>query len=242
MLSKEGPKAAVADINGDGLDDVFIGGAKNQAGQLYFQTSNGFQKLQTNTFVQDKDAEDVAVLFFDDDGDGDQDLFIGSGGNQEPPRSKALQHRLYLNDGKGNFSKSLNNFSENSSNISVAAACDYDHDGDLDLFVGGRSLSYNYGASPISYIYENNGKGIFTDVTKQVAPAIEKIGMVTDAVWANIVGDSTKELIIVGEWMTPRIFSVNKGLFTEVKTNLDNKYGWWQTLKVADMEDRRAHV
>ena len=236
MLSKEGPKAAVADINGDGLDDVFIGGAKNQAGQLYFQTSNGFQKLQTNTFVQDKDAEDVAVLFFDDDGDGDQDLFIGSGGNQEPPRSKALQHRLYLNDGKGNFSKSLNNFSENSSNISVAAACDYDNDGDLDLFVGGRSLSYNYGASPISYIYENNGKGIFTDVTKQVAPAIEKIGMVTDAVWANIVGDSTKELIIVGEWMTPRIFSVNKGLFTEVKTNLDNKYGWWQTLKVADMD------
>ena len=236
MLSKEGPRVAVADINGDKLDDLFIGGAKGQAGQLYVQTSSGFKKQNSTIFEKDKEAEDVAVLFFDANGDGFKDLFVGSGGNNEPPRSNVLQHRLYLNDGKGNFTKIENSFPVNSSNISVAVENDFDNDGDLDLFVGGRSLSYNYGANPRSYIFENNGKGIFTDVTKLFAPIIENIGMVTDAKWANILGDSTKELIIVGEWMAPKIFSIQNKIFTEQKTNLENKYGWWQTLQVADMD------
>ena len=133
-------------------------------------------------------------------------------------------------------SSDLNNFSENSSNISVAIAYDYDRDGDQDLFVGGRSLSYNYGANPTSSMYENDGKGHFTDVTKLKAAAIEKIGMVTDAVWADITGDTAKELVIVGEWMSPKVFSYTNGKFIEIKTNLDNKYGWWQTIKTADLD------
>ncbi len=237
MLSKEGPKAAHADVNGDGLEDIFIGGAKDQTGQLYLQTvTGGFTKKTEKVFENDKAFEDVAVLFFDADGDGDNDLFVGAGGNNEAPRSIRLQHRLYLNDGKGNFSKSDIAFPENSSNISVAVANDYDADGDLDLFVGGRSLSYNYGANPTSSIFENDGKAHFTDVTKTKASAIEKIGMVTDAVWANVTGDANKELVIVGEWMSPKIFSYNNGKFTETTTNLNNMNGWWQTVKVADMD------
>ncbi len=237
MLSKEGPKAAVADVNGDGLDDVFIGGAAGQAGQLYLQNANGsFIKKANKVFDDDKASEDVAVCFFDADGDGDMDLFVGSGGNNEPPRSPRLQHRLYLNDGHGNFTRSLNNFSENSSNISVAVAYDYDGDGDMDLFVGGRCLSFNYGAIPTSYIFENDGKGHFTDVTKAKAAVIEKIGMVTDAVWVDVVGDTKKELVVVGEWMSPKVFSYANGKFEEVKTNLSNMNGWWQTVKAADLD------
>jgi enediyne biosynthesis protein E4 len=237
MQSKEGPKAVHADVNGDGLEDIFIGGAANQPGQLYLQTSNArFVKKASILFEADKAFEDVALCFFDADGDGDMDLFAGSGGNNEPPRSVRLQHRLYINDGKGNFTKSVNNFSENSSNISVAIVYDYDADGDLDLFVGGRSLSYNYGANPTSSIYENDGKGHFEDVTKTKAAGIEKIGMVTDALWVDVVGDNKKELVIVGEWMNPKIFSFANGKLGEVKTNLSNKSGCWQTIKAADLD------
>ena len=120
MLSKEGPRAAVADVNNDGLEDVFIGGAKNQVGQLYLQTNNGFVKKQNPVFIADSAFEDIAVCFFDADGDGDKDLFVGSGGNNLPPHHKNLQHRLYINDGKGNFTKSTTTFPENIANISVA--------------------------------------------------------------------------------------------------------------------------
>jgi enediyne biosynthesis protein E4 len=237
MQSKEGPKAANADVNGDGLEDVFIAGAKDQAGQLYLQTSNGsFVKKISTAFEDDKAFEDVALCFFDADGDGDNDLFVGAGGNNEAPRSIRLQHRLYINDGKGNFTKSLNNFSENSANISVAIAYDYDGDSDQDLFVGGRSLSYNYGANPTSSIYENDGKGHFTDVTKVKATGIEKIGMVTDALWVDVVGDTKKELVIVGEWMSPKIFSYTNGKFIETQTSMSNMNGWWQTIKAADLD------
>ncbi len=236
LLSKEGPKLAIADVNNDGLDDVFIGGAANQSAQLYIQTDASFVKKTETSFEEDKSFEDVAATFFDADNDGDKDLFVGAGGNNEPPRSIRLQHRLYLNDGKGNFTKSSTIFTENNANISVAAVYDYDGDGDIDLFVGGRSLSYNYGVAPNSYIFENDGKGNFTDVTKVKAAAIEKIGMVTDAQWVNIVGDSSKELIIVGEWMSPKIFSYNNNIFKEVKTNIDTLNGFWQTIKIADLD------
>ena len=236
MLSKEGPRAAVADVNNDGLEDVFVGGAKNQAGQLYIQAEGGFVMQNEKVFEVDKTNDDVAVLFFDADGDDDKDLFVGSGGNNLPPHSPGLQHRLYLNDGKGKFSKATNTFPENNSNISVAIDYDYDADGDLDLFVGGRSMSYNYGVPATSYIYENDGKGHFIDITKTKAAPIEKTGMVTDAVWVNITGDDKKELVIVGEWMSPKIFSCNSGKFIELKSNISNMYGWWQTVKAADLD------
>ncbi len=235
MLSREGPKAAVADVNGDGLEDVFIGGAKGQTGQMYIQTNTGFV-TQTQPFEMDKEAEDVAVLFFDADGDKDLDLFVGSGGNNLPPRNINLQHRIYINNGKGQFTKAKNTFDENSANISTAVALDFNNDGFNDLFVGGRNLSYNYGVVPNSALYQNDGKGNFTNVTTTIAPAIEKIGMVTSALFENVIGDSNKELIIVGEWMEPKIFALSNGKLQEQKTNLANMQGWWQTMQIADMD------
>ncbi len=235
MLSKEGPRAAVADVNADGMDDIFIGGANGQAGSLYLQTNGGFQEKQNSIFEKDKAAEDVATCFFDADNDGDKDLIVGSGGNNLPPRHQHLQLRLYLNDGKGGFSGSTTAFPVNSANISTIINYDYDADGDEDLFVGGRNLPYNYGANPRSYLLQNDGKGNFTDVTKTLATEIENIGMVTSAVWENIAGDDRKELVIVGEWMAPRIFSFSGGKFIEQKTTMGNMLGWWQCIKAADI-------
>jgi len=294
MLSREGPRAAVADVNKDGLADIFIGGAKEQAGELYIQNKNGFAKKTQKCFEDDKQFEDVAVLFFDCDKDGDQDLFVGAGGNDLPPRNIYLEHRIYLNDGKGNFKKSIGafpvmitpatvttgiraeeqrdqlkkdtikrisqtsnkdsighneqtsekgkwinvteSFKNYNSNIGVAIANDFDSDGDPDLFVGGRSLSYNYGANPQSYIYENDGKGHFNNVTEQLNPAISNIGMVTSATWSDVNGDKNKELIIAGEWMAPRIFTYNNGKMNEITTSMNNLFGWWQSVQAADLD------
>jgi hypothetical protein len=234
MLSREGPHVAKGDVNGDGREDLYIGGAKGQPGQLYLQTAGGtFGKKEEAIFKQYQDFEDVAVLFFDADRDGDLDLFIGAGGNNVAPGQRELQHRLYKNDGKGNFSIDVSAFPINNMNISVAAAYDYDGDGDEDLFVGGRSVPRSYGQIPESALYQNDGQGHFKDVTP---PALKSAGMVTSAVWVDVVGDSRKELIVTGEWMTTRIFSFSKGSFTEVKnTGLENLFGWWQSLAVADV-------
>ena len=236
MISREGPNASVADVNKDGLVDVFIGGANGQAGQLYLQTKSGFIKKQESLFGMDKEYEDVAVLFFDCDHDGDEDLFIGAGGNNQPPRNQYLQHRLYRNNGNGQFVKDQNAFPVNFSNISVVVPMDYDSDGDIDLFVGGRNISYSYGLVPYSYIYENNGIGKFTDVTERLNKNISKIGMVTDALWADVTSDGKNDLIIVGEWMTPQVFIFKNGKLEEVKTNLSNLFGWWQSIAIADLD------
>lgn len=236
MLSREGPKAAYGDVNGDGLIDVYIGGAANQGGQLYLQTSKGFIKKKEAAFEQFADFEDVAVLFFDCDHDGDLDLFVGAGGNNFPPGSRQLQHRLYKNDGKGNFEIDVDAFPNNDANTSVAVAYDFDQDGDLDLFVGSRSVPGHYGLSPTSHIYINDGKGRFSEMDKSKMGGIANIGMVTGAAWADVTGDKQKELIIVGEWMSPHIFSFRGDHFEEVKTNLDHLNGWWQTVTTADLD------
>ncbi|TMI65121.1 MAG: CRTAC1 family protein [Bacteroidetes bacterium] len=236
MLSKEGPNAATADVNKDGLMDIFIGGAKGQPGQLYLQTKNGFVKKQQGSFINDKPYEDVALSFFDCDNDGDEDLFIGAGGNNKTPRHRYLQHRLYRNNGKGDFTNDSTAFPVNFSNISVAIPMDYDSDGDLDLFVGGRNMSYSYGMDPYSYIYENNGKGKFTDVTEKLNAKILRIGMVTDAAWADVTGDKKNDLVITGEWMAPYVFTYTNGKFQETKTNLAHLSGWWQSIAIADMD------
>lgn len=234
MLSREGPHIAKGDVNGDGLEDVYIGGAKDKPGQLYLQTSDGkFIKKEEPVFKQYQDFEDVAVLFFDADKDGDLDLFIGAGGNNIQPGSREIEHRLYKNDGKGNFSIDVAAFPNNSMNISVAAANDYDGDGDLDLFVGSRSVPFVYGQTPQSYIYQNDGQGHFTEVTP---PQIAAVGMVTGAVWADVDGDTKSELVITGEWMPTRIFKYKNNGFEEIKnTGLQNLFGWWQTLAAADV-------
>ena len=236
MLSREGPKATVGDINNDGLSDIFIGGAKGQPGQLYIQSNNDFRKKDQRAFEEDKEYEDVAALFFDSDGDRDLDLFVGAGGNNVPPQSPYLRHRLYKNNGVGNFERDTAAFGGNNSNISIVIAEDYDDDGDADLFVGGRSLSYNYGLNPDSYIYENDGKGHFKDVTMQLNATIKNIGMVTDAVWSDITGDNKKELIIIGEWMLPKVFTYSNGKMNEVITNMNTMFGWWQAIETSDLD------
>ena len=235
MLSREGPKAAVGDVNGDGLPDIYIGGAAGQPGQLYLQTkSGGFVKKPEKIFDDYAGFEDAAVLFFDCDNDGDLDLLVCPGGNSFPAISKEMQIRLYKNDGKGNFTLDPSAFPNNTSNISVAIPYDFDGDGDVDLFVGGRNVPQNYGMTPTSYIFVNDGKGHFTDMAKTKNPDISSIGMVTCAAWADVVGDKKKELIIAGEWMPPRIFSYTGDRFKEIKTNLDSLYGWWQSISVGD--------
>ena len=237
MLSREGPKAATGDMNGDGLADVYIGGTVGHPGQVYFQTPEGkFIKSKQPSIDQYADFEDEAVLLFDADHDGDLDLFVGPGGNNNPPESRQMQSRLFINDGKGNFKLDATAFPANGMNTSVAVAYDFNHDGFLDLFVGGRSVPNSYGSAATSYIYVNDGKGHFTDIAKQRNPEIANIGMVTGAVWADVTGDKEKELVIVGEWMTPRIFSFNKDHFVEVKSNLSELYGWWQTVYAADLD------
>ena len=238
MLSREGPKAAVGDVNGDGLPDVFIGGTKGHPGQIYLQTPDGrFIKKDEPIFNQFSDFEDAAVLLFDADGDGDLDLFVGPGGNSSPPYSRQMQNRLFKNDGKGNFTLDADAFPPTTTgvNTAVAIAYDFNHDGHPDLFVGGRSVPREYGSTPSSCLFVNDGKGHFTDIAPKTNPDIAGIGMVTGAVWADIIGDSSKELIITGEWMPPRIFSFHQDHFEEVPTNLADLYGWWESIAVADL-------
>ncbi len=238
MLSHDGPKAAVADINGDGLDDIYIGGTVAKQGQLYLQNTFGaFIKKEALVFKQYTGFVDGAVLFFDCDKDGDNDLLLCSGGNVAMPNSRELQHRLFINDGKGNFQILTTAFPANKDNISTAVANDFDNDGDLDLFVGARCVSGEYGLTPQSHIYINDGKGNFKDMPAESCKGITNAGMITGAVWANADEDAAKELIITGEWMAPKIFKYNNNSFTAIKTNLDDKMGWWQTVAVADLNN-----
>lgn len=238
LLSREGPKAAVGDVDGDGLPDVYVGGTAGHPGQIYCQTPDGrFVKKEEPGFKQFADFEDEAVLLFDADADGDLDLFVGPGGNNAPGFTRQMQFRLYLNDGKGNFTIDPNAFPFNNDgmNTAVGIACDFNHDGYLDLFVGGRSIPKQYGSPPRSFLFLNDGKGHFADIAQTKNPDIANIGMVTSAAWADMDGDGQKDLVIAGEWMTPRIFSFKKDHFEEIHTNLTNLYGWWESVCVADV-------
>lgn len=236
-LSRLGPALASADVNGDGRQDLFVGGAAGQEGRLYVQNANGtFSPLQIPAFKEDQAQEDVEALFFDAEGDGDMDLYVVSGGNAAPLNSALYQDRLYLNQ-NGQFTKASDALPRITASGGAVAAHDFDGDGDLDLFVGGRVSPGAYPSAPESYVLQNNG-GKFQDITQQVAPDLKQLGMITDMEWADLNGDGQAELVVVGEWLPVSVFSVNAGNLQNAtgQFGLNNTEGWWNEIEIADID------
>lgn len=238
-LSQTGPALAKADINNDGFEDLFIGGGHTQPGQIYLGTKNSsLIKLDNIAFEKDKQKEDVGACFFDADNDGDKDLYVVSGSYEFGRNPRLLQDRLYINNGKGIFTKSKNSLPENYTAGSVVIPSDIDNDGDIDLFVGGRVVPSKYPYAPKSSIYINNN-GVFSNSTKDIAPELERIGMVTDAVWFDINNDKKDDLIICGEWMGIEVFIYENGKLerSNYYESLKNTTGWWNKILIEDVDN-----
>ena len=214
-LSSNGPFLAKIDVNADGFEDVFVGGAVNQEGVLYLQNKDGkFEKSKSQPWGKDKGSEDLGVLFLDVDGDKDQDLYISSGGSEFKQGDKQLLDRLYLNDGNGNFLKDLNAIPAIYESTQCVKASDIDEDGDLDLFVGIRLIAGKYPFPATSYFLINE-KGTFRKANSKIAPVLENIGMVTDGVFSDIDADGDEDLLLVGEWMEIKVLENKKGIFID---------------------------
>ena len=237
-LSFQGPKIEKVDINQDGLEAIFIGGGPGQPAQLYLQTKSGsFNLSDQPAFIADKESTDADVAFFDANGDGQTDIYIASGGyHRYLPTDPLLQDRLYLNDGKGHFIRSNKALPEAFISNSSVKVSDINSDGFPDIFVGGRVIPGRYPEIPESSIFINDGKGNFVDQTKEVAPDIKQLGMVTDAVWVDINGDNKEDLIVVGEWMPITVFINENGkLINKTSDYFDKDYsGWWNTITIGD--------
>ena len=237
MLSQEGPALAVGDINNDGNEDFYIGGAKNQSGVLYLNLGDGKVALSVQkSFEKDASFEDTTASFFDANGDGSLDLMIGSGGNEIGQQNNYIV-RLYLNNGKGTFEPAKHKLPPLRRNIAVIAPYDFDTDGDIDVFVGSRSMVATYGINPTHQFLENNGDGTFTDMTEKVAYDVKSAGMITDAIWKDIDNDGIKDLITVSEWDTPKIFINNGRRLIKQKSTLDDLHGMWNVIEAADLDN-----
>ncbi len=241
MKSTEGPKLDIADVNNDGRLDFYIGGAKNSAGKLFLNVGhNTFKASNEELFEIDKESEDSQVVFFDADNDGDLDLYVSSGGVEFSNSSYALYDRLYINDGFGEFARSPQLLPvSNPESTSVVLPNDFDKDGDIDLFVGVRLKPGLLGVPQNGHILQNNGEGVFNDVTLEVAPEMISVGMITDAQWSDVDNDSDSDLIIVGEWMGIKLFENNNSIFTETSNNVGLKHtsGWWNTIVSSDIDN-----
>jgi enediyne biosynthesis protein E4 len=235
-LSQQGPTLSVGDLNKDGLEDFFVGGAKDQSGKVYFQNKSGqFVASSQPALENDKAFEDNGSLFFDVNGDGYLDLYVASGSYELPENSPFLQDRLYLNDKTGKFVKS-NAIPKMLTFTKTVKAVDYDKDGDLDLTIGGRCIPGKYPLVPNSYILENN-KGIFKDVTQAIAPEFSKVGLVNDLLFSDYDGDGDKDLIVAGEWMPITVFKNTNGTFKmTMLPEFKNSEGWWNTVAEVDID------
>lgn len=237
MYSAEGPALAVADVNGDGLEDFYVGGAAGQAGKLFLQTPSGtFKPTQQPDFEKDKAGEDVTAAFFDADGDNHPDLYVGSGSNEFNPGDPALQDRLYLNDGHGRFRRKADALpSAKPFSTACVRPADADGDGDQDLFVGMRMVPDHYARPPVSFLMVNDGKGNFSPMPLKDGRG-QDLGMVTAAVWSDIDGDKDPDLLVAGEWEPVRIFRNDKGQLVEIQDVVPESNGWWNAVAAADLD------
>jgi hypothetical protein len=240
MLSTPGPNVTIADVDGDGREDLFIGGAKDEPGKIMVQQSNGKFRATNETLLADQQSsEDTDCLFFDADGDGDQDLYVASGGNELPNSSSGLIDRLYINTGNGRFELSDQMLpTSHFESTSTVEAADYDGDGDQDLFVGIRLRPFLYGVPVNGYLLQNDGNGKFTDVTATAAPELSKLGMITDGIWTDFDIDGDIDLIVTGEWMPLTFFENDRGKLTKVDNatlGIGPSAGWWNCIRQGDL-------
>ncbi len=235
-LSQLGPAIAKGDINGDGLEDLFVGGASGQEASVYIQNENSFEKIDNDIWTKHKALEDIDAVFFDSDNDGDLDLYVVSGGNEFMPNSSTYLDRLYINDGNGNFTFRRELLPSNFESGSVVKAFDFDNDGDLDLFVGSRMKPWNYPEPASSYLLVNeNGK--FSNYNTD---QFTDLGLVTDAEWFDYDNDGDSDIVVVGEWMPITVFKNQDGNFIkeEINTNLGcSSTGWWYSIEVGDLNN-----
>ena len=240
MRSAEGPKMAVADVNNDGTEDLFIGGSKNNIASLFIQKNSTFIKKETKAFNNQRAAEDAESVFFDADNDGDLDLYVCSGGVETSKYSANYLDKLYLNDGTGNFTLSkqkLPTTAQYHSSSSVVVA-DIDNDNDLDLFVGERTIPNSYGMPGSGFLLINDGTGKFTEQSANLAPEFKNLGMITDALFIDITKNGYKDLVVVGDFMGVAVFENQQGKFKRTEKNmLSNLKGWWNTIEKSDLDN-----
>ena len=239
-LSQYGPGIAVGDVDNNGFDDFYIGGSAGNRGVFFTQDVTGRFSMDSTRIVQENNipSEEMGVLLFDADNDKDLDFYAVAGSYEFSPRHPGNQDRLFINNGKGEFTWDPSALPAETSNGSCVRAADFDQDGDLDLFVGGRSVSGSYPAAPRSYLLKNEG-GIFVDVTQQYCPQLTNLGMITDALWSDFDQDGKPDLVLTGEWM-PITFLKNMGdAFTPVNktTGIDQHIGWWNSLTAGDFDN-----